>query len=172
MPRSVVRDIVDMAVSKDTFDLLLLGKAEYRCFSLDSAMRSGNPYDNDLGEVLDELYRYARRNPEENIGERLLAGMMKIVDTYEGLTALAQGILFEAFAMSRVDDFGQSKPNRGLGFPLDGIAEELKRSIQVFSSRLMNDRAGVGEEWPDGVLGDLRRLSRNTESVGGPRFCD
>ena len=59
-----------------------------------------------------------------------------------------------------------------LGLPLESIAAELRQSIRVFRFRLEKDRTGVGAEWQDGLFGDLRRLSRNTEGVGGPSFCE
>ena len=160
-----------MAVSKDTFDLLLLGKAEYRCFSLESAMRSGMPYDNDWVEVLGELYRYARR---ESGGEHRRTATRRHEEDrrhLRGFDSRRWPILHEVIERSPADSFGP-KPQRGLGFPLDGIAEDLRRSIRAFRFRLEKDEVGVGEKWPDGVLGHLRNLSEYTRSWDGPAFCD
>ena len=166
------QEIVRKALERDELDLLLLGGPEYRCFLLLSALRSSLRYENDLGELLQVLYKSAEDHPEKGIADRLLRAMKKIVEHYEGLTPVARCILYEIVARSAVDCFGRPKAQTSLGLPLEEIASELKQSIRVFSFRLEKDKVGVGAEWPDGLLGDLRRLSRNTVRLGGPSFCD
>jgi hypothetical protein len=154
------KEIVDKALERDELDLLLLGKSEYQFFD----RWSSSPYNTDLVAILDALYRFAGEDQREQIKKRLLGAIKKIVDTYEGLVPVAGCILLES---------GRRSENRPtLGLPLKEIAAELMQSIRLFSFRLEKDKTGVGAQWPDGLLGDLRRLSKNTERVGGPSFCE
>ncbi len=89
------QEIVRKALERDELDLLLLGGPEYRCFLLLSALRSSLRYENDLGELLQVLYKSAEDHPEKGIADRLLRAMKKIVEHYEGLTPVARCILYE-----------------------------------------------------------------------------
>jgi hypothetical protein len=153
-------DIVRTALAKDELDLLLLGVPEYQFFD----RWSGSPYNTDLASLLPELYLLAEDGQEVRVRDNLLAAINKIVDTYEGLVPVAICILFETGRRIR-DEYV-------LGLPLFDMASELQQEIRVFAFRLMEDKSGVGAEWPDGRLGDLRRLSKNTVERGGPSFCD
>lgn len=160
-------EIVAKALKRDELDLLLLGPPEYQFFD-----RWVDPYNTDLTALLGALYSDAVEGRREQIKNRLLAAIMKIVETYDGLFPVAECVLYEASARSAVDWFGRPKANTSLGLPLEEIAAELRQSIRVFAFRLEKDKAGVGANWPDGLLGDLRRLSKNTLTLGGPSFCD
>lgn len=153
-------EIVRNALERDELNLLLLGRPEYQYFD----RWSSSPYNTDPVALLDTLYRLVQESQRPQIRDRLLGAIKKIVDTYDGLTPVAGCILFEA---------GRKSDKRPmLGLPLEEIAAELRQSIRVFRFRLEKDKTGVGAQWPDGLLGDLRRLSRNTEQLGGPSFCD
>ena len=154
------KEIVLKAIERDELDRLLLGKLEYQFFD----RWSGSPYNTDLVPLLNVLYRFCGEHQQEQTKNRLLSAINKIVDTYDGLDPVAVCILFETGRRS--DD----RPT--LGLPQEDIAAELRQSIRVFSFRLEKDKTGAGDEWPDGRLGDLRRLSKNTERLGGPSFCD
>ena len=75
------KEIVGKALEKDELDLLLLGRPEYRCFSLLSALRSSLPYDNDLGKLLDVLHEYGGEYTRDDIAGRLLRAMKKISES-------------------------------------------------------------------------------------------
>jgi hypothetical protein len=160
-------EIVRKAIEKDELDLLLLGKPEYQFLP-----RWTPADDTDLVELLSALYRLVTEYRREELKDYLHRAIKKIVDTYEGLDAVASCILFESSKQSPVDCFGEPHQPNPLGLPLDGIASELRQSIRVFSFRLEKDKTGVGSQWPDGRLGDLRRLSQITKRLGGPAFCD
>jgi hypothetical protein len=137
-------DIVRTALAKDELDLLLLGVPEYQFFD----RWSGSPYNTDLASLLPELYLLAENGQEVRVRDNLLAAINKIVDTYEGLLPVAICILFESGRQIRDENV--------LGLPLFDMASELQQAIRVFAFRLMGDKSGVGAEWPDGRLGDLR----------------
>jgi hypothetical protein len=162
-------EIVHKAIEKNELDLLLLGKPEYQYRS----RWSSAPGDTDLAELTPVLYRgdtglYSR----EQLRDYLHNAIQKIINLYEGLDAVAHCILHESAEQSPVDWFGEPHQPNPLGLPLDDIAGELRQSIRVFSFRLEKDKTGVGSRWPDGRLGHLRQLSRSTERLGGPAFCD
>jgi hypothetical protein len=161
------KEIVRKALKKGELDLLLLGRPEYQYID-----RWVDPYNTDLTALLRALYWDFAEGQREQIKNRLFAAIKKIVNSYEGLFSVAGCVLYETAARSSVDSFGRPKPETSLGLPLDEIAAELRQSIRVFSFRLEKDKTGVGAQWPDGLLGDLRRLSKNTERLGGPSFCD
>jgi hypothetical protein len=158
--QALPNDIVRTALDKDELDLLLLGSPEYQFFD----RWSGSPYNTDLASLLHALYLLSENGQEVRVRDSLLAAIKKIVDTYDGLLPVASCILFESGRQIR-DEYT-------LELPLLDIAGELRQQIRVFAFRLMEDRSGVGAEWSDGRLGDLRRLSKNTVERGGPSFCD
>jgi hypothetical protein len=152
--------IVRKALDRGELDLLLLGVPKYQYFD----RWSGCPYNTDHPSLLSALYLLAENGQEVRIRDSLIAAIKKIIDTYDGLLPVAACILYES---------GQQFNDKyTLGLPLLDIASELRQQITVFSFRLIDDRSGVGAEWPNGRLGDFRRLSKNTVENGGPLFCD
>jgi hypothetical protein len=95
--------------------------------------------------------------------DAVTAALYSLTGTYEGIDPISTCILLEAL---RICD-GRVP----LGLPIDDLASKLQETILTFESRLRADRTAGGKEWTDGLLGDLRRLSRNTENYGGPGFC-
>jgi hypothetical protein len=150
--------IVTTAIAKGELDQLLLGTAEYRYRS-----RWSPAPVTDLTELLGVVYERWSAEERDHARDQLAKALDSIVGTYDGLRPVASCILLET--MYRVE-------NKSLGLPLEDIAAKLRRSIDQFRSRLANDNTGEGAEWPDGRIGEFRRLSRNTAKRGGPSFCD
>jgi hypothetical protein len=168
MPELNAQELVRNALEKDELDLLLLGKPEYQYLP----KWSPSPYNTDVATLLDVLYHLVGQYPRDQIRERLYGAIKKVVATYEGVYPVAGCILLESSAQSPVDLLGQANRQNAIGLPLEEIANELRASIERFKSRLAGDKSGDGWKWPDGLLGDLRRLSKNTKRLGGPSFWE
>jgi len=152
--------IVQNAVSRGELDKLLLGTTEYRYRS----KWSPAPGDTDLTELLAVLCDRWNPTEKERINDDLTRALYAVVGTYEGLEPVATFILFES---------GRKADGDGhFGVPLDRLSAELQSSIKAYSGRLRSDKSGAGRNWPDGWLGELRRLSRVTDELGGPSFLD
>lgn len=151
--------IVKIALKKGELDKLLLADPKYQYRSKFSPA----PSDTDLTELLAVIYDNLDPQTRTVARDALIRALYSLVGDYEGIDAVATCILLEALRKS------DGRPT--LGLPIDDLAAKLQATIQVFSSRLQADKSGGGRDWPDGLLGDLRRLSRNTEKYGGPSFC-
>ena len=160
MPEVSAQELVRKALEKDELDLLLLGKPEYQFLPKWSPASS----DTDVIALLEALYYCTEQYTQAVLRDHLLNAINKIVWTYEGLDPVVCCILSEMVRRS------EGRPS--LGLPLEEIASDLRQSIRIFSFRLEKDKTGEGAQWPDGLLGDLRRLSRNVQNLGGPSFCD
>ena len=160
MKTSTPEEIVKAALAKGELEKLLLGAPAYQYRS----KYSPAPGNTDLTELLSVVYRDLAADERGLAAEILLAALNKIVHTYEGLRPVASCILYEAGS--------QADRRPPLGLPLSELARALDASIQRYSDPLRADKTGEGYEWPDGRLGEFRRLSRNTVSLGGPSFCE
>jgi hypothetical protein len=153
------RTIVLNALSRGELDRLLLGAPEYQYRS----KYSPAPGNTDLTELLDVIYDGLGDGDRRRAREALVKALDDIGGRYDGIDALATCILVESVRRSG----GRSQ----LGLPLDDLAAKLGATIRAFEPQLRADRSGAGQHWQDGLLGDLRRVSRNTERYGGPAFC-
>jgi len=158
MSRITAHQIVNDALQANALDALLLERPPY------TYLPHGSPATgtSDLMVLLDSLYDGTFLLSKDEIKDRLSKTLSQLVNTYEGLPAVAACILFESYRASR------NPP--ALGLSVDDLAKELKASIDRFQSRLVADRNGEGAHWRDGLLGELRRLSNNTHDIGGPTF--
>jgi hypothetical protein len=101
----------------------------------------------------------------ENIDakEQMNSALRGMAGKYDALVAVATIILIETLRLKR----GRS----ALGIQVKELASLLAKSISINNDRLSRDKTGSGAECPDGLLGELRRLSNNTVNLGGPSFC-
>lgn len=151
--------IVTEALKKNELDKLLLGAPEY-CYLPQGSPASGAT---DLAALIGTLYARTTISEKKMIRDGMLKALNSIVDSYEGLEPVAACILLESLQKIRY--------RSTFGLPLDDLAIKLQTCINSFNGRLESDRSGVGASRPDGRLGELRRLSRNTVDLGGPSFC-
>lgn len=159
MTRDNSVDIVKTALAKGELDKLLLGTPDYQYRS----KYSPSPSNTDLTELLAVIYLSLENSEKDAAREALVNALYSLSGTYEGIDPTATCILYESGKKSR--------GSAGLGLPIDDLAEKLRSTIRIFESRLRNDKSGGGRDYSDGLLGDLRRLSRITEKHGGPSFC-
>ena len=150
--------IIKDALSIGELDKMLLGEPGY-CYVPKFSPASGRT---DLAALIVALYDDMSVCDRAKIREEMLRALNKFVQTYEGLEPVAGCILIESLRRA------QELP--ALDLPLDELAAKLQKYIGVFAERLKADKEGVGATWPDGRLGEIRRLSRNTRDCGGPTF--
>lgn len=148
--------IVTQAIMHNDFEKLILGEGEYH-FSPFYSPTDGH----DLTLIHDELSKRAKGNKQ--IAVQMNAAIMKMIDRYECLVSIAICILCEAL--------GKSKYNTNIGLPLEEISNSLARSIVFYKETLIQDKSGPGSQFDDGMYGELKRISNNTQKYGGPDFC-
>lgn len=153
-------EIVRTALAKGELEKLILGAPEYQYRSRFSPA----PGNTDLTELLAVVYDGLDSQAGELATVALIKALYSVVNTYEGIDAVSTCILFETGRK-----FDGKQP---LGLPLDDLAARLQATIRTFEPQLRVDKSGGGQHWPDGRLGEFRRLSRNTVSLGGPSFCE
>lgn len=158
MSRISAHQVVNDALQANALEALLLERPPYTYLPHGSPATGAS----DLTVLLDSLYDGTFSLSKDEIKDRLFKTLSHLVNTYEGLPAVAACILFESHRVSR------NAP--ALGLPVADLAKELKASIDRFRSRLVADRNGEGAHWRDGLLGELRRLSNNAHDIGGPAF--
>ncbi len=159
MKTSTPQEIVKAALANGELDKLLLGAPAYQYRS----KYSPAPGNTDLTELLSVVYDHWDPADKKHVHEQVAKAVYAIIGTYHGIEPVAICVLLESLRAAR------GKPS--LGLRLDDVAARLRASIDTFSEQLRVDKGGGGANWPDGRLGDLRRLSRNTEDLGGPSFC-
>lgn len=151
-------ELVNQALERDELDKLILGTPEYRYLPA----RSPSPWNTDIALILSVLYDWIYSNPI--VGEKKMeSALTHIVQMPQGIIPVALCILFEVVRNSN---------NRGVRLPLDELSQKLHNSILENKSRLQMDRRGPAIQWRDGMLGELRRLSKNSKKRGGPCFWE
>lgn len=153
-------DLIRTALAKRQVEELLLGNDPYAYLP---------PYSpavgpTDLAEVLRILYEACLPEMTTQVRELMVPALESLVERYEGLDAVATCILKETSNRSR------SGPT--IGLPVEDLAKRLRHSIAIYKERLTADKSGEGAEWPDGMVGMFRRLSRRVVELGGPELCD
>lgn len=148
--------IVKRAFSENNVELLLLGKQGYSYMP----KWSPAPGSTDLTAVLSVIYDTPLGYSNEEIVDKILYGLNRIISSYEGLFPAATIILIESLRLK------QGRPI--LGLPLNEIATVLRQSIIEFKSKLITDKIGPGNQWEDGMFGELHRISNNIIDLGGP----
>jgi hypothetical protein len=150
--------IVTVALANGEVDKLLLGEQEYQYRSKYSPA-TGNT---DLTELLAVFYDGLETQTRDNAKGALIKALNDLCGTYEGIDAIVTCILIETLR--------RSDGRRTLELPVEYLAEKLQETIKMFESRLIGDKSGNGQDWKDGQLGELRRLSNNVVKYGGPSF--
>ena len=153
-------NLIYRALDKNQLCDLLLGSSNYRYLPKGSP----SPYGTDLAALLGTLYDTCPLERRQETARKLETSVRQIVKTYEGIIPTSIVILVEALA--------QRNGNSPFGLPIASLASELKQSIANFRGQLAQDKTGGGRNWPDGLLGELRRLSVNVSELGGPPFFE
>lgn len=156
---STPAQIAMMAIERGEMEKLLLGSPEYRYRS----RHSPSPGSTDLTEVLAPLYD-AEDALRERARDQIVNALCSLSCAYEGIDPMVTLLVIEAMR--------KSSGRRTLEIPLHILAGHLRRAVETHRHRLMTDRSGGGADWPDGMLGEMKRLSRIVVDYGGPAFIE
>jgi hypothetical protein len=151
--------IVTCALAAGDLCGLLIGKPEYAYLPV----RSLAPGDTDLAALLGALYDETNVSERERIRADYEAALMSALESYSGIGPVAYAILFEALR--------QERSRRPMNIALGAIAERLRDAIQLHREELSLDFSGAGNGWSNGWIGELERLSKLSEELGGPSFA-
>ena len=151
--------LVHSALESGEFLRLLMGEPEYRYMP----PRSLSPWDTDLTVLLDVIYDCDDPVVRALAKRELTYAAREAVERYRGLIPVAICVLVESAKKVR---------GRELGLPVAELAGSLRKGIVIHASQLSCDYTGGGAMWPDGLLGELRRLSQNCAAAGGPSFVE
>jgi len=144
-------EIVQLARKNGEFDRLLLGDSKYSYRPQNSPAR-GNT---DLTILLEQLYM------ESDSAKMLLEAIVKISSTPEGAYPIATCIMFESLKMDS---------NMQTGLDLEHVCLMLKENIQQFwRVHSLSDHPEC-LDFPDRMLGELRRINGIVQELGGPDF--
>jgi hypothetical protein len=153
-------NIVRKALAENNLDLLLFGKQGYSYLP----KWSSAPGNTDLTTLLSVIYDTPLGYAKEDIVAKMIYAVNQIVFSYEGLFPVATVILIETLRVNN------GRPI--LGLPLNEIATILRESILKYRYNLITDKTGPGNQWEDGMYGEMRRISDNIVELGGPKLVE
>jgi len=156
---SAPKQIVMRALAANDLRGLLLGHLEYRYVPAGSP----SPSDTDLSVLLGTLYDEVSAPPRKVLAEEYEHALKEALKSETGVGPVAYAIVFEALRRSRT--------HTPMNFALAEVAAELRHSIRLHSGYLARDFSGAGRGWPNGWLGELKRLSKLSQELGGPSFA-
>jgi hypothetical protein len=117
----------------------------------------------DLAVVLpDGVYRYAEEKPKSGLKNRIDAALRTFTESALEVTTFALVVYFESDR--------RFKGKSHLGLDLDSLASILKAAIVRNRKDFEREQGFGGLGFPDGVAGNLRRLSNMTKGAAGPGF--
>ena len=155
----IPKSIVAKALSSGDILGLLLGEEAYRCLPVSSPA----PGNTDLAVLLAALYDEIGNLDRERLRHTYEEALCVALETERGVGPVAYAIVFEALRRAR---------NRSsMGVSLDDLAKRLRKAISQHHDELERDLSGPGKEWPNGWLGELGRLSKLSQELGGPTFA-
>ena len=154
---SEIERIIIRALERDALCALILGAPEY-CYLPNWTSASGST---DLAAIIPVMCDM-RAKGSSDLNSRISKALRDLVDLYEGLVPVATILLIESLRSKKGDTI--------LGIDVLEISTLLSKSILHYQGRLVGDKVGEGAQWPDRMLGELRRLSDNTVKFGGPSF--
>jgi len=151
--------LTEQAIEAGQLKNLILGEAPYAYRNKWSAA----PGPTDLGDIYEYgICEYAQRHPDYNVKSVIQNLVIELCNSNAGIYAMALIILSETY------NFLNNKPC--LHLDLRHIASQVNHAIVVRQESLKADMTLGGTGWPEGLLDEMRRLSKNTEEIGGPPF--
>lgn len=151
--------LTEKAIEAGQLKELILGETPYAYRNKWSVA----PGPTDLGDIYEYgICKYAQRHPDFNMRNVLQNLVPELCSTNAGLYAVALIILSETYNCV--------KNNSCLHLDLQQIASQVHQAIVVRQESLKADMSLGGTGWAEGLLDEMRRLSKNTEEIGGPAF--
>jgi hypothetical protein len=151
-----ISKLINKALLNNEFDSLLLGRGDYIHLPRWTCASGGM----DLAALYPELCEFNKN--ERNISKQVNDLLLKACNKYETIIPVAAFIMLETLRIKN----GQVR----LGLCLDIITEKLKSAILTSRNRLRLDKNGDGNQWSDGLFGELRRINAITVDLGGKTF--
>lgn len=155
-PKQIVQD----ALTRNELAELLLGRTPYNY----QPPHSASPYQTDLIGLLEILYQTTSMSNLKSVATKLQQAVLQVSKTYEGVIPTALVILIETLRLKR--------GHVVFSLPLDQLALELRNTVTQHQEQLKKDFSNGGSVWPDGILGEIRRLNQNITEIGGPAFLE
>jgi len=152
------KQIVESAITANALCELILGRAPYIYLPVGSPA----PGNTDLSILLSALYDELKGLDRERLRTDYENALCRALKMEEGIGPVAYAVVFEALR--------KSKSRAPMNIALNDLAEKLRQSIHLHWDMLSHDFSGAGRGWANGWLGELGRLSRLSEELGGPRF--
>jgi hypothetical protein len=151
-----ISELINKALSNKEFDSLILGRGDY-VYLPRWTSASGNM---DLAALYSVLCEFNKN--EEDISKQVNDAILKACDRYETIVPVASLVLLETLRIKNNQD--------AIGLCLETITKKLKSFILNNQDKLRLDKNGIGNQWTDGLLGELKRLNANTVGLGGRPF--
>ena len=152
-------DLVEEAVGKHELESLFLGEGQYAYLP----KFSPSAHHTDLAVLLtDGVYEYAKQHKDMQFVESVSNALLSLAGQLRGVVSVASVIVVETLR--------QTKSDSPLVLDLSVLSTQLRKTISEHRSELVQDKQGVGAQWPDGVLGELKNLNATCTELGGPAF--
>lgn len=149
-----------LAYERKEIPMLLLGEDPYACTDRFTPLPKGVKTDPTI-LIPVGLHKYKLENPF--MEQELLKALYSISNLSLGIWTVASFISIESYLKKR------NKPI--LSIDLNQLANSLKEKILQHKTLLAEERVDLdGNQYIDGVLGELKRLSVNTIENEGPNF--
>jgi hypothetical protein len=146
-----------LAYKNDEVPKLLLGETPYQCES--QFLHEGMTTDiSMLRRTGLEPYKLLDNQMEE----KLIPALYEVLNSPKGIRTVASFILLESKARFR----------KQLSFNLDleKLAKTLNQQIALNKEQLSKVKLYGGDGYTDGLLGELKRVSKITTQYNGPNF--
>lgn len=152
-------DLVRRALLTGEVEQLLVGSPPYAIRHRSSSSTTAT----DLPLLFDQgIYPLASDLGARPLRDSIMVSIPKLTATNPGTLALAFVVLIEAMRRAR--------GAFSLELDLSVVALALRSAIEKRWEALASDSSLGGGAWPDGLLGELRRIALNSARFGAPRF--
>jgi len=121
---------------------------------------SPSPDKTDISLVYRGLCDYISECPDNNCGNTLQNELEKLAAYKQAIEPIASLMVLESKALR----------NKRLGLDLEKLSKPLKMGLRENWDTLKNDKTGMGKNYENGKIGNLKRLDRLFQSRSGLSF--
>ncbi len=152
-------ELTRRAIAENELPSLVLGNEPY----IYRNKWSPAPGATDLGDIYDfGICEYANQHPSYDMKKAIEELTIVLCQSNAGIYATSIILISEVYNKTHGKSY--------LGLDLLKLANELRQAIFICRDSLSKDQSLGGFGWPNGLLDEMRRLSKNTEEIGGPAF--
>ena len=149
-------EIVRRAFVNGDMRKLLLEDPEY-CYMY---KWSSSPSNSDTSVLREIIYRYTPADIRVAVQQSYKDAIDELVSEKIGIIPVCHAILHE---VGSIRDQG-----KGLGLDLESLATQLSKIIPENFQYLSNDKSGHGRGWANGMIGEVARVDKIVQELGGP----